>query len=434
LTAPGAAPREGDVAEINIEHIGREGDGLTRIHERRVVVADALPGERMRIRLVRSGADAWRGMVVERLSASPDRVAPSCPHFGSCGGCAVQHARDGVYAAWKTEHVRVALARQGLDGVVVEPLVRTPPATRRRARLAARRIGAGIVLGFNARASRRIVDITRCAVLDPRLMALIEPLRGWLMQLLAPSDAVDVMLTRVDGGIDVGLIGPIAFDARRRGAVAALAGTSEVLRIWWRRRDDDAAELLIERAPARVIIASVPVDLPPGAFLQASVEGETAIRGAVLDALGVEPPRRVVDLYAGIGTLSLPLAAVATVHAVEGDRAASSALASAVARSGLAGRLTVERRDLRRAPLDRDALARFDGFVIDPPRVGAPAQIERIATASPRIGALVSCDPASFARDARLLVEHGWHVEWVRPIDQFVWSSSVEMVARVVRR
>ncbi len=421
---PAAKPGPKRQAELVIEKLGTEGAGLARLDGKPVLVPDALPGERVRVE-TEGGREPAR--LLERLSDSADRIAPACRHFGSCGGCVLQHLAPIPYAGFKRQLVRDALGRQGLGAVeVAEPLV-SPPASRRRATLEARRVASGVVLGFHRRASHQILDVVECPVLRPAIVALLPGLRGLLTGLLRNGQAASVIVAEAETGIDLGLELPAEPDLTGLEALSAFAAAQDLARLWWRVAG--AAPMpAAQRRPVTQPFGAVAAELPPGVFLQATAEGEAALRDAVID--GVGDARKIADLFAGIGTFTLALGRA--VHAVEGDATAVAGLAAAVRRAQLV-QVTTERRDLDARPLLPSELAGYDAVVFDPPRAGAKAQAEQLAQSAVPVVIGVSCNPASFARDAAILVAGGYKLERVLPVDQFLWSNHVELVG-VFRR
>lgn len=412
-----------------IDSVGARGDGVAQHNGRAVYLPFTAPGDRVRARLATSRGEGHAAELVELLTEG-ERAMPVCPHFGSCGGCALQHLAPDAYVRTKEQQVGAALRQHGLDAAMLAPLRRLTPGTRQRARFAVERprsAKAAPLIGFNARASHRVVDMRACAVLHPALFALVPRLRQIAPLLWPPgaSGAATAMLC--DAGLDVLLDLAAPPDLAMLEMLAEFAAAADVARLAWRAPGNEAATPVAVRRPPRVVLSGVPVDLPFDAFLQASVEAEAALTADVL--AGVASSGHIADLYAGIGTFTFALAARAAVHAVEGARPAAAALAAAAARAGLGGRVTSERRDLEARPLAAAELAGFDAVVFDPPRAGARAQSAALAAARvPRVVA-VSCNPASFARDARLLVDGGYRLTRVQPIDQFVWSPHVELVA-----
>ena len=414
--------RGGDGAEtsVSIARLGHLGDGIgTDAAGRTLYVARALPGETV--------AGIARGDRLERgriLAPSDARVRAPCPHYGGCGGCALQHARDGFVADWKQDVVRRALAAQGLDAPL-RPLVTSPPARRRRAGFALRRGKGGVTVGFHAPMSDSVTDTPDCRLVLPALLAARPYLQGLGRAGASRKAALTAQVTALDNGLDVAVSGAKPLDPA---AAAGLAGEGEahgVVRLTWN------GETVAQAARPVLRVGGIDVTPPPGAFLQATEAGEAALRDAVTEALG--DAGHVADLFAGLGTFALPLARRAQVHAVEGDAAHCAALAEGWRRAGGLRPLTAETRDLFRRPLDAGELARFDGVVIDPPRAGAEAQMRALAASRvPRIAA-VSCNPVTFARDARALVAGGYRLAWVQVVDQFRWSPHVELAALFAR-
>ncbi len=433
----GAGPERGPakvaaVVQVNIARIGERGEGLAAGPGGPLYVPLTVPGDRLIVAPGEPRGEGRAGETVRIITPGPDRVAPACRHFGACGGCAVQHWAPAAVAAWKRARVQAALGRAGLDAVAIDPVVTTPPRVRRRARFAAVRTASALVLGFKVRRGHDVVDVSECPLLQPEIVAVLPRLRARLAPLLAHGQRLEVIVTRLDGGLDVLLSGLAPPDPDARAALADLAAAAGLCRLSWRPSPGAEPEPLVERERAGLRFAGVFVPVPPGGFLQASEDGEAALVAAVAGAVG--SVRRVVDLFAGAGTFSLPLVtAGARVHAVDGDAALMGALATAGREAVLTG-LGTEVRDLHSRPLSAADLKRTEGVVLDPPRAGARAQAEALAaSAVPRVAA-VSCNPATFARDARILVDGGYRLERVVPIDQFLWSPHVELVGTFTRR
>jgi 23S rRNA (uracil1939-C5)-methyltransferase len=421
--------RNADEATLEVEAIGARGDGIAHHRGETVYIPFAAPGDRVRVRLgERRGAGRAGALIA--VIARGERGTPACPHFGLCGGCALQHLAQPAYIRMKEEQIAAALRQHGLEAAIA-PLRCAPPGTRRRARFSLQHPRSGApVIGFKARASHRTVDMRACAVLHPALLALAERLRGLIPVLWAPGASGAATATLCDSGIDL-LLDLAA--APRLGALESMARFAEdadLARLSWRSAAREAPTPAAVRRPPRVVFSGVPVDLPAESFLQASAEAEAMLVAEVLAGAG--SAQRIADLYAGLGTFTFALAQRAAVHAVEGERPALAALAAAAAHAGLA-RVTSEHRDLEARPLSAEELSRFDVVVFDPPRAGARAQSAALAaSAVPRLIA-VSCNPASFARDARTLVDGGYRLARVQPVDQFVWSAPVELVAWLER-
>jgi 23S rRNA (uracil1939-C5)-methyltransferase len=415
-----------DTVELTVERVGARGDGIAVHAGQPVYLAFTAPGDRVRVRLGRPRDEGLAGTVVEILAPGA-RQAPPCGHFGSCGGCALQHLSDDAYRDFKEAIVRAALERRGLDAGVVEPLRRLPPGTRRRARLALARPRRGAVrAGFHARESHEIVDMRVCAVLQPALLALVAPLRELAVRLLQPGETGTAVLTRVDSGVDLLLELPGAPGIAMLESLAAFAETHDLARLSWRLGEELVTPVAERRRP-RVVFAGVAVDVPADGFLQASAEADAVLTELVLSGIG--PAKRVLDLYAGLGTFTFALAERAPVHAVDGSRTAIGSLGAAAARATLGGRVTAEVRDLETRPFMPEELRRFDAIVFDPPRAGAKAQAGALADSRVATVVAVSCNPATFGRDARALVDGGYRLTRTVPVDQFVWSTQVELVA-----
>ena len=349
------------------------------------------------------------------LAPGPHHQVPPCRHFPECGGCQLQHVDDEAYAGYLVSRIGTALAQHDLSTEIREPHL-SPPNSRRRATLRALKVGQGALLGFNAAKSHRIVDMRENFILRPELLTLIAPLRKLLGGMLQPKRTAEVQLTLIDRGVDVVLNGVEPSGLEAIEGLTAFAIEHGLARL---SLDQGLGpETFYEPQPATVSLSGFSVHFPVGGFLQATVDGEAALVGSVREALAGS--RAIADLFAGLGTFVLGCQAN---YAAEASRDAAAALKRA------APALSVEHRDLYRRPLPADELARFDGVVLDPPRAGAEEQVRALAGSAVRRIAYVSCNPATFARDARLLVDEGYILEWVRPIGQFRWSTHVELAA-----
>jgi len=350
------------------------------------------------------------------LEPGPHHQVPPCRHFPECGGCQLQHADDDAYRGYLVTRVATALAQHDLSTEIREPHL-SPSRSRRRATLRALKVGNGAALGFNAEKSHRIIDMRECHILRPELFALVAPLRRLFATLLEPRRTAEVQMTLIDGGIDLLLKGVSAEGLQRIEALNDFALANQLARL---SIDQGLGpETLFEPRPATVTLSGRPVAFPVGAFLQATQDGETALAGSVSEA--VSGSKSVADLFAGLGTFALVTNAT---YAAEASRDAAAALKRAS--PGLA----VEHRDLYRRPLTPDELARFDSVILDPPRAGAEEQVRALAASTVQGIAYVSCNPGTFARDARMLVDGGYRLQWVRPVGQFRWSTHVELAAR----
>jgi len=353
------------------------------------------------------------------LAPGPHHQEPPCRHFPECGGCQLQHADDEAYRGYLVSRVETALAQHGLETQVREPHL-SPPRSRRRATLRALKVGKSAVLGFNAEKSHRIVDMHECHVLRPELFGLVAPLRVLLGGLLQPKRAAEVQLTLIDGGIDMLLKG---IDAEGLAALEMLTSFASEHRLARLSLDRGLGpETLYEPEPATVTLSGTAVVFPVGAFLQATEDGEAALIGCVGEV--VDGSVAIADLFAGLGTFAL---ATRAAFVAEASRDAAASLKRA------APSMTVEHRDLYRRPLDVEELKRFDAVILDPPRAGAEQQARALAASDVQRIAYVSCNPATFARDARMLVDDGYALDWVRPVGQFRWSTHVELAACFTR-
>ena len=408
--------------DLTISAIGAQGDGLSRTEDGKpAFVPLTLPGE-----TVRAEMDGARGEAVEILVASADRVAPPCRHFGACGGCALQHWAAEPYRAWKAEQIRIQLSMEGLETEVL-PTFAAPPASRRRVALHARKggKGQGARLGFKERRSWNLVPIVECPVTDPRLVAALPALARLAEPFLEhPKSAPTLHVTLTGTGLDIDVTGVerksggLSADARMRAAMAA--GEGDFARVTM------AGEIVYGARQPLVKLGPAVVALPPGGFLQAVPAAEKAmVDFAVAESQGAS---RVADLYCGVGTFTFRLAEIAQVHAAEMSPQAIAALKAAIGATPGVKPIMAEARDLVRRPVLSAELAKTDVVVIDPPRAGAAEQTVEIAKSKVAKVVGVSCNPQTFAKDARVLVDAGFRLEKVLPVDQFVWSPHIELV------
>ncbi|WP_171206489.1 class I SAM-dependent RNA methyltransferase [Ruegeria sp. HKCCA0235A] len=401
--------------QFTITRLGHQGDGIA---DGPVYAPRTLPGE------IVSGTLVGQQVTDIRVETpSEHRVKAPCRHYKACGGCQLQHASDAFVTDWKLQVVRKALMAQDLKAPL-RPIHTSPEQSRRRATIAVRRTKKGTLAGFHGRASDTITEIPDCRLLDPALIAAI-PVAEALANLGASRKGVlAVTLTLSEAGLDVAVTGGKPLDGPLELALAQATEKHGLARLSW---DDEV--IAMRHAPVQRFGAAG-VTPPPGAFLQATKDGEKALLKAVSEA--TRGAKRIVDLFAGSGTFSLPLAESAEVHAVEGEAAMIEALDQGWRRAQGLKRVTTEARDLFRRPLMPDELKSFDAIVLDPPRAGAEAQVDEIAQAQRPVIAYVSCNPVTFARDAKTLVNAGYTLEWVQVVDQFRWSTHTELAARFV--
>jgi 23S rRNA (uracil1939-C5)-methyltransferase len=405
---------------VTIDALGHRGDGIVRGAHGPLYVPFTLPGERVSIE--RNGE---RGKIVALLEANPDRVAPICQHFGTCGGCSLQMLPLDATRRLKRDFVVATLAQQKLTPEVSET-VGVSPSSRRRAVMTALRSGQSVMLGYHERLSHRLVDVLECPVILPAISSRLPRLRELLIPLLPQRKSARVTLLATRGGLDVAIDDAPSPNPSRTLALADMAKAAGIARI------SVAGEPVLTLAEPAIDVSGVPVVPPPGTFVQASAEAETIMAGLVVNHL--RKAKRVADLFSGVGTFSLALARHAAVHAVEDNSTALDTLSAATRRASGLKPITTERRDLDRHPLSPQELANYDGIVFDPPRNGAKAQALQLAASKvPRVAA-VSCNPATFARDAHILVDGGYSLDRVVPVDQFVYSAETEVVGLFARR
>jgi 23S rRNA (uracil1939-C5)-methyltransferase len=400
---------------VTIERLGHLGDGVAG----HVFVPQMLPGEVVEGELV---GDVLTGARI--VTPSVDRVRPPCVHARTCGGCMMQHASDAFVAEWKQGIVQGALAGQGLSAPF-KAIVTSPARSRRRATLAGRKTKGGALLGFHARGSDMLIPVPQCQLVVPEIIAAFPALEALTKAGGSRSAELALTITHGAAGADVSVAGGKPLDAGLIMDLARIAETHGLSRLTWNGEVAALRTAPVQRF-GRVVV--VP---PPGAFLQATREGERALLAAVIAAVG--DAAKIADLFAGVGTFALPLTERSDVLAVEGDVAMTAAMEKGWRAADGLKRLVVQTRDLFRRPLEPDELAGFDAVVIDPPRAGAEAQVACLAKAKVPVIAMVSCNPVTFARDAKVLVQAGYKIDWVQVVDQFRWSAHVELVARLSR-
>jgi len=399
---------------LEIVRLGARGDGIAETAEGPRFVPFALPGERVR------GGEA--GLPQLLAAPSPERQAPLCRHFGLCGGCVAQHMRERLYAAWKHGIVVEAFRQRGLRPEVA-PLLPVPLASRRRAILTARLEGGSIVLGYHPRDSHALFEVQECPVLEPQIVERLDALRAIAAVLGQGEIRFTVLAT--PAGLDVAVAAAPGLNAKQSAQLAQIAAKYRLARI------AVAAQIITQRAVPSLAFAGVAVSPPPGGFLQAVAQAESAIAAEVTAAVG--KVKRAADLFCGIGTLTFALARSATVAAFDNDPDAIVALGAAARQAKGLKPIEAKVRDLMREPLAARELAAFDVVVFDPPRAGAKAQAAELARSSVPSIVAVSCATGSLARDVRILVDGGYRLERVAPIDQFLFSAHVEVVASLRR-
>jgi 23S rRNA (uracil1939-C5)-methyltransferase len=418
--------------DLLIHELGPKGDGVHRSQSGSVYVDRALPGDRIQATIRRDDDGVLRGDLLKVIKASPHRVKAPCPNYDVCGGCTLQHAKDEFYRHWKVEIVRDALRSKGLKPRIWRDPVFLPAGDRRRATFTAYKKNNIVILGHYRRRAHHVTDIASCLVADPAVMEIRERLTRLLALILQEGKPAAAFIQAVDGQFDIVITGPVGKsgkpDAQTRAAIAQLARDSNVNRVSWRADQGDAAQVIIEISPLRAHFGDLDVILPPLAFLQPTQAGEDALVDAVMELL----PRtgKFADLFSGCGTFSGPMLQRGAVDAYESVGSAVRALDKAKGTRPL----KAIRRDLFLNPLRRDEVNRYDAIVFDPPRAGAQAQVRTLASSKTPLLVGVSCNPATFARDARILVDGGYRLDSVRVVDQFTWSHHVELVAAFTKR
>lgn len=405
---------------VTITRLGAQGHGIAHGEDGPIYVPFALPGETVAI--ARTGA---QGTVMSTATVSPERAAPICRHFGpdsdACGGCSLQHLADVPYHAFKRQLVVDALKSKGLTPEVKD-LVTASPGERRRVVFSARTTEKGLLLGFNRGETHQIFSVVECPITSPGIVSRLDVIRQAATALANGADAFRLTVLETLTGLDLSAEGlkPLSESQRRK-------VTETILKLKGIARLSVNGEILIELQKPMLNFGGVQVFPPPGGFTQASREAEEAMAAIVIGHLG--KAKRVADLFAGSGTFALRIAAKARVHAVEGDEKAMAALDNAARHAQGLKPVTVERRDLYRRPLMAQELKVFDAVVFDPPRAGAEVQVKELVRSGVKKVVAVSCNPLTLARDLSILVEAGYRITSVTPIDQFLWTPHVEAVA-----
>jgi len=411
----------GRVEEITIDRLGAKGDGIADLMPP-LYIPFAAPGDRLRVVLEGKRGDGRTGRISSILAAGTDRIEAPCRHFTACGGCALQHLSPQSIGRFKRAVVKTALRHRGIDDSCLGDTISVPDGSRRRAEFAVSK-GAPLRIGLHRAGNKDIVDLEECPVVRPAIAAFLPLLRDLLAKTDLARTIQDIRITETATGMDLLFLSRKAEPpgAEVRQTLAGFAEHSDIARLSW--SGPNGSEPLVQRRRPEICFGGARVALPGQYFLQPSVEGEEAIARIVCDAAG--KARRVADLYAGIGSLSFPLAerAQTTAFELEADMVAAM-------KSAAAGRsLTAETRDLARSPLMPTELDRFDAVVFDPPRAGARQQAEYLAASAVPTVLAVSCNPTTLARDLRILIDGGYTLQSVTPIDQFKWSAEVEAVA-----
>jgi 23S rRNA (uracil1939-C5)-methyltransferase len=405
---------------VTIERMGAAGDGIAATSAGSAYVPFSLPGEVANVAL-----ENGRATLVALLEPSPERIAPACRHFEECGGCTLQHWQDSAYRDWKRSLVHDTLAGRGF-AFTLDPLVPCAPQTRRRAVFAVRTSERGAVLGFNKHLSHELVDIVECPVTVPEIVSRLDDLRELVAVLGGGMKPFKLTVTSTASGLDIVASGCAAPDAAKRQALTALVIKKDFARLSFE------GEIIVEPRKPIVHFGKVPVFLPAGGFLQATLEAEMAMSALLTGHLA--KAKKTIDLFSGSGTFTFRMAEKSAVHAVEGEQSAVDAMDRSIRHVQGLKPVTVERRDLFRRPFLARELKPYAGLVFDPPRAGAEAQAIEIAKSSVSKVAAVSCNPVTLGRDLSILIKGGYKIDRVVPIDQFLWSSHVEVVALLSKK
>ena len=404
---------------LEITELGHRGDGVAMTTSGPVFVPGGLPGE-----IVTAQVRDGRATKPSFETKSPDRIEPICKHSAACGGCSVQHLAEAPYLAWKRELVDKAFKDRGID-IQAEDTIAATSGGRRRAVLTATRAGRHILLGYHEKASHRLVDISECPVLDPAIVAAVPGLKSIAAEAMAKKGDLRITVLATTAGLDVALD---KADKNYHRKIPALSQKTVELDL---ARLSVNGEVILEVRPPLLDMAGTGLVPPPGGFTQATLAAEEVL--ARLVVTGVGKAKNVADLFSGSGTFALRLARQMNVHAVEGDAAAVASFDRALRKPQGLKKVTFEKRDLFRRPFVPEELETFDAVVFDPPRAGAQAQAEMLAHSKVKTIVAVSCNPATLARDVRLLVDGGYTLQKVTPVDQFQFSPHIEAVAILIR-
>jgi len=410
--------KKGDRTVVEISRLAGLGDGMAMVNGKKIFIAKTVPGDRVEIEVTYVGKEDARGEIISIVQAGNERRVPPCSHYMLCGGCSLQQLNDVAYRNFKQQMVVEAIRKAGFDPVLMREVIFILHATRRRTTLS----WDGKYLGYRAARSHMVIDITHCPVLAPQLESCISSLREVLKEIGSAINSIH--LTLLDDGIDALFISSSGLQTSQEMLLAKFAENNEVIRVS-HAQESNSPKIIIQKGAAIIHMESISIPVPPGIFLQASVEAQHALVKAVKENISTG---NVLDLYCGIGTYSIPLAlAGCTVTAVEGDAQMTEPLRVAARTNKLP--IKIFARDLVKHPFALDELNRFDAVVINPPRVGAKLQAEKLAQSKVKKIIMVSCNPATFTRDAAILRAGGYTLMYAKAVDQFIWSSHLELIA-----
>jgi len=418
-----------EFVEVKITSLGAQGDGVGELDGTAVFVPGTAPGDLVRAEITDRRRNGIYTELEHILKPSTDRIEPVCKHFDQCGGCQLQFIADGAYELWLKERAIMALAHHGFNTDLVANPVVSPKNSRRRVALKALLVPGRLILGFAERGSHKLVDITECPVMRQEILVVLPALRKVLSVILKLRMSADVHITLTATGLDLLIDAPMELDLVARELFVAFANKYDVAAIHW--RDQGFLDPVIIRREPMMNLSGVRAPLAPAAFIQATAEGEAALVQEVTAAC--EGYGRIADLFCGVGTFTFPLAKRHQTLAVEGAKQALVALQAGANQAVGLKQIIAKHRDLYRRPLTSKELSAFDAVVFDPPRAGAKEQVAELAQSTVKRIVAVSCNPNTFSRDARTLVDGGYVLEKVVPVDQFLWSPHLELVGIFTR-
>jgi len=427
---PKLSPKDSQPLEVHVDHLGAKGDGVAKSDDKTYFVPFSVPGDHLVIKPLAKRGEGFASTIVEVKESGASRSTPPCPHYEKCGGCSLQHLEPEFHNQWKRDNVVKAFARQGLNPEVL-PLKSAPVGRRRRVSFEVIMAGGRPIFGFNAKQSHQVVPVDHCLLLLPEINALISPLETLLPSLLKSGERGDVVVSCINGTLDLVFALPGDLPLEKLERLSTFAETLDIGRISWNRHKGGMPETVVQRKPVQAIFGGVAVEIPAGSFLQPSADGENLLVEEVLKEIG--GGTKIADLFSGCGTFTFPLSKNGLVHAFESSETMISSMELAAGRAKLGGKITGTVRDLERQPLSAKELKEYDTVIFDPPRAGAQEQAQVFAES--KIGNVigVSCNPNTLARDSRLLVDGGFKIKSVVPIDQFPYSPHMEVVV-VFRR
>jgi len=410
--------------ELTIDHIGTNGDGVAIKDDRPYYVPFTAPADVITATVKEEKGRGFIAELVELQTPSPLRKKAPCKHFGTCGGCSLQHIDDATLSKWKEDRIAEPLSRASVAFDAIEETITSPQASRRRVEFVAAKRKKGVMIGYHLKKSHQIFDVGECPILSADLLAQVKPMRLMLPSIMARNSEARLTLTSTLNGPDLLISANIELDLEIREILARFGQKQNLSRITLRNEKERFEEIVVTRKPALIKIENFEAEISPGGFLQATEEGQETLISLMKQS--VSKNQNVVDLFSGCGSFTLPAAATSKkVHAFEGNEDMVVALQKSANKYMLP--VVAEYRDLFRRPLISDELNQFDTAIIDPPRAGAAAQVAELAMSRVSTIIFISCNPNSFARDAKVLMDGGYQLKKIIPVDQFLWSPHVEL-------